>query len=167
MAIGSRTGLSPEEMAERKRLQRAAAQRRYAQKHPEASSDWTKDHPDKAYSYARKWLKKKKEADPAWFEEMKRRKNQQAAESRKRTQLEALQHYGGKCFCCGEKETLFLGLDHIGGGGTQHREETGMRTSAWAKKNGWPPIFQVACHNCNLGRHLNGGICPHQKEQKC
>lgn len=81
--------------------------------------------------------------------------------------VEGLKHYGGdnpRCYCCGESELLLLGLDHIAGGGAKHRKETGMRnTSGWAKNNNWPPIFRVACHSCNLGSHLNGGTCPHQK----
>jgi hypothetical protein len=80
--------------------------------------------------------------------------------------LEALSHYGGeppKCYCCGERLLLLLSLDHINGGGTKHRKETKMtRTCEWAKQNGWPTIFRVACHSCNLGAHLNGGICPHK-----
>jgi hypothetical protein len=38
--------------------------------------------------------------------------------------------------------------------------------SQWAKRNGWPPIFRVACHNCNHGLFRLGGICPHQLKKK-
>ena len=82
---------------------------------------------------------------------------------RKRVFLEAIAYYGqSKCFCCGEREPMFLALDHIYGGGNQHRAEVGGHMAEWAKKNNWPPIFRVACHNCNAGMAKNSGTCPHQ-----
>lgn len=76
-------------------------------------------------------------------------------------------HYGGyKCKCCGELEIKFLTIDHIYGGGTQHRKETkggGKFHYRWITKNNYPKGFQVLCFNCNSGRALNGGICPHEK----
>lgn len=92
---------------------------------------------------------------------------------RKEVVLEALRYYSDgepKCYCCGEDILLLLSLDHIDGGGTKHRKESKItHTSNWAKRNGWPKIFRVACHSCNLGAHLNGGVCPHQKplQKKC
>lgn len=76
---------------------------------------------------------------------------------------EALQRYGRCCYCCGEREPLCLGLDHIEGKGNEHRREIKMRAALWAKRNGWPPLFRVACHSCNLAAHLNGGTCPHKQ----
>lgn len=85
---------------------------------------------------------------------------------RREVALIALTHYSGgtpQCYCCGETALLLLGLDHIKGGGTKHRKQVlGIRMSSWAMKKGWPKIFRVACHSCNLGAHLNGGVCPHQ-----
>ncbi len=81
--------------------------------------------------------------------------------------LEALSRYGGDppvCYCCGENIVMLLGLDHVSGGGNSHRKEYGNpKTSDLARRLGWPPLFRVACHSCNLGSHLNGGTCPHQK----
>jgi hypothetical protein len=34
------------------------------------------------------------------------------------------------------------------------------------RKNGFPEGFQVLCANCNIGRHINGGICPHESNRK-
>lgn len=95
-------------------------------------------------------------------------KSQKESNRRKRIQLEALEHYGGACYCCGETHPMMLALDHINGGGNQHRKEIGvtqgkLRLAEWARNNGWPPIFRVACHSCNFATHLNGGICPHQQ----
>jgi hypothetical protein len=79
-----------------------------------------------------------------------------------------LAHYGGKCACCGESRREFLALDHRNGGGEKHRKELGGASSkemcAWAIKNGFPDIFRILCHNCNMALGCFG-YCPHQKEK--
>lgn len=83
--------------------------------------------------------------------------------SRNKLRLEAINMYGGKCFCCGEKNPIFLALDHIKGNGNQHRKQNKIfQSHVWAKKNKWPLIFRVACHNCNFALYHCDGICPHQ-----
>lgn len=82
---------------------------------------------------------------------------------------EVFMAYGGYiCKCCGETEPLFLCLDHMEGNGNRHRAEIGVsgrgrNIYTWLKKNKFPEGFQVLCHNCNNGKHLNGGVCPHKK----
>jgi len=78
---------------------------------------------------------------------------------------EVLDHYGGICACCGEATLEFLSLDHKNGGGTKHRQELGLRGSgiwAWVKRENFPDMFQVLCHNCNqaIGYY---GSCPHKR----
>lgn len=78
--------------------------------------------------------------------------------------LAALQAYGNECACCGEKIERFLQIDHIGGGGKQHRDAMGSGNAAfyrWLEANNYPPTLQVLCGNCNTGSHINGGTCPH------
>jgi hypothetical protein len=81
--------------------------------------------------------------------------------------------YGGyKCACCGETEPKFLTIDHIFNNGAEHRRELGgvdgngkgysNRVLVWAKQHGYPAGFQVLCMNCNFGKSVNGGICPHK-----
>ena len=81
----------------------------------------------------------------------------------------ALDHYGRQCSCCGETTEVFLQFDHIDGGGNKHRREEkiggGNGLAVWLKRKGWPEGFQVLCANCNLGRHLNDGVCPHNREE--
>lgn len=88
---------------------------------------------------------------------------------------EAYEAYGGyRCACCGETEKTFLTLDHINDDGATWRRSlfgganrgAGLRTYTWCKKNGYPPIFQVLCWNCQHGKRNNGGICPHRKETR-
>ncbi len=59
-------------------------------------------------------------------------------------------------------------LDHINNRGNQHRALHGGRGFSGEKlykfleKNGFPDGFQVLCFNCNVGKHLNNGRCPHE-----
>jgi hypothetical protein len=73
-----------------------------------------------------------------------------------------LQHYGAFCVCCGETTYEFLALDHIAGGGNRHRKQLGSR---WiyneVKRLGFPPDYQVLCHNCNQAKGFYGQ-CPHE-----
>ena len=87
----------------------------------------------------------------------------------------AYQGYGGYCCsCCGETIIEFLTLDHINNDGAHHRRKLcnesrnisatrGRALYRWIVRNDFPPIFQVLCCNCNFGKQINGGVCPHEK----
>jgi hypothetical protein len=78
--------------------------------------------------------------------------------------LEVISHYGGICQCCGESDIRVLTIDHIEGGGKKHRKEVGVGNFYSSLiKNNFPPGFQVLCFNCNSGRSVNHGICPHKE----
>lgn len=75
-----------------------------------------------------------------------------------------INHYSnGKnnCNCCGEKTFLFLEIDHINGSGRKHLKQIGMHIHSWLIQNNFPKGFQVLCSNCNKGKYLNKGVCPH------
>lgn len=76
---------------------------------------------------------------------------------------EVIAHLGGKCVCCGETEFTFLCVDHVNNDGNAHRRVIGNEICSWLKRNCYPPGFQILCRNCNYGKHLNGGVCPHQR----
>lgn len=86
-------------------------------------------------------------------------------ESRARNRLvkqQAMDAYGGCCMCCGIKELVFLAIDHIDGGGNQHRKRLRINNMyLWLRKEGYPEGFQVLCHNCNFAKRL--GKCPHKE----
>ena len=75
------------------------------------------------------------------------------------------EHYGNKCECCGETEMVFLTIDHINNDGYQDKKRgiTGGRLYTRIIKENFPSIYRVLCWNCNCGRRLNNGICPHKK----
>jgi hypothetical protein len=94
--------------------------------------------------------------------------DEQRRAARQKGRLEALQAYSSEtpsCACCGEQMLVFLSLDHVNGGGGRQRKETGGGGFyTWLRRHDYPAGFQVLCHNCNLGRQINGGTCPHQEE---
>lgn len=86
--------------------------------------------------------------------------------NREKLRNDILQHYGGKCVCCGEAAYEFLAIDHIDGNGNAHRRAIGQSNLyRWIRKNGYPDNFQVLCHNCNNAKGFYG-YCPHQKVDK-
>ena len=85
--------------------------------------------------------------------------------------LKVMNCYGGECaVCCHEVNIDLLTIDHINGGGGKHMAELGLDGHVfyvWLRKNKFPSGYRTLCFNCNLGRSVNGGICPHQiKEVK-
>jgi len=83
-----------------------------------------------------------------------------------------IDYYGGKCLCCGEDGLSFLTIDHINEDGAEHRRGIASNFNSrvpggdhfyrWLESNNFPDGFQTLCYNCNIGKHLNGGACPHR-----
>jgi hypothetical protein len=83
--------------------------------------------------------------------------------------LKVFAHYGTACQCCGQTGEAFLTIDHVNNGGDKHRRELfGTNTGGsafyrWLVKQNYPKEYQLLCWNCNCGRRINGGICPHRE----
>ncbi|MEK7112983.1 MAG: hypothetical protein AAB875_06755 [Patescibacteria group bacterium] len=121
-----------------------------------ASKKFAKNNTKKVVDWVKKWRIKNPE-----------KANHYSRECARRRRLECLYHYGGKvprCVCCGENEINFLVLDHKNNDGAKHRKLVGTGTSMflWVKRNNFPNMFQVLCHNCNMAKGFYG-ICPHKK----
>ena len=93
-----------------------------------------------------------------------------ARESHRKRRRLVLEHYGKRCMCCGETEEAFLTVDHVHGGGNEHRRQLGhgkivgsSRFYAYLVREGFPAGFQLLCHNCNFAKSHNPGGCPHGK----
>lgn len=92
----------------------------------------------------------------AAYEKKRRRVNPDYDSSKKartKVKLEVLRHYGGgqlQCAGCPFTDYRALTLDHINGGGNQHRKGkgSGVQFYRWLKKNGYPDGIQVLCMNC-------------------
>ena len=79
-----------------------------------------------------------------------------------RRRLAVIAGYGGKCICCGESDEVFLTVEHVNGGGRQHRKG---RCSDWLYKlildGNFPPEYTILCMNCNWATR-KGKPCPHK-----
>lgn len=67
-------------------------------------------------------------------------------------------HYGKKCNCCGETNSKFLTLDHKNNDGYLDKNKDIYRS---AVNNNYPDTLQLLCFNCNCGKSVNRGVCPH------
>lgn len=92
--------------------------------------------------------------------------------AREKIRKEILSYYSNdklECACCGEDEYEFLSIDHINNDGAEHRREInvkgGMDMYMWIKKNEFPNIFQILCHNCNWLKRHPSGICIHKRKE--
>lgn len=74
-----------------------------------------------------------------------------------------LDAYGHACACCGERERLFLTVDHVNNDGAEHRKTFNGDLYKWLIRQGFPDGFQILCFNCNMGKYRNGGVCPHHQ----
>ena len=122
--------------------------------------------------YQKKWNKENREKKNAWARKRYHLKSQEWKDEkvrinkarRKTNRLEALEHYGGKCTCCGEDTVEFLCFDHINNDGKEHRKKMSDKSiAAWLKRNGYPKDIQILCHNCNIADGVYGQ-CPHKRK---
>ena len=68
-----------------------------------------------------------------------------------RLRKQAMDAYGGpRCSGCEEDDPEVLEIDHINGGGNEHRREIGQSNIyLWLRENGYPEGFRVLCPTCN------------------
>jgi hypothetical protein len=98
------------------------------------------------------------EEELAYNRKYKLENKERLAEHNKRKRMElrvdVLSHYSPEMCCdvCKENNIEFLAIDHINGGGADHRRRCPSSESMYRdiKKSGYPDGFRVLCHNCNL-----------------
>lgn len=77
-----------------------------------------------------------------------------------KVKLEVLSHYGSgilACSQCGYSDIRALSIDHVNGGGRQHRASIkGYHIYAWLRKNSYPEGYQVLCMNCQFIKKVEG-----------
>jgi hypothetical protein len=92
---------------------------------------------------------------------------QKAVLYRRQRKLLVLKHYSkGKkprCRCCKVTTLAFLTLDHIKGRGNKDREKFGEGATFYQAliRRRFPKGFQVLCGNCQMGKLIHHGFCPH------
>jgi hypothetical protein len=137
-------------------------------------AEWRKKNKDRARAISRdsyrRHVVKKLAANKRYYLANRERLKAIAIARHRRLKDEAFAAYGGYvCVCCGEGTREFLQLDNKNNDGAKHRKEVGPnRVYYWLKNHGYPPIMQVLCANCNMGKRMNGGVCPHEaKSARC
>ena len=120
--------------------------------------DYRKNNKDKINKSQSKWRENNRELANRLSRESKKRYEKKAKKA-------VFENYGKKCSCCGESNLLFLSIDHINGGGTKHRKRIREKITTWLYRNNFPKGYQTLCFNCNWGKHINNGICPHKEIQ--
>jgi len=115
----------------------------------------------------KQWIEQRKREDPLF----QKKENTRLRKLKIKQRFIVLSYYSNRttdegnptCNCCGEDIIQFLEIDHINGDGNKHRKELGYdRIEGWLIRNNFPEGFQVLCCNCNKGKQLNGGKCPHE-----
>ena len=88
-------------------------------------------------------------------------------ERRERKKIHVLNHFGGRCVCCGTTTKEFLSMDHINGDGYIDRK-LGDGDHIWdrIKRDNYPNTFQVLCFNCHAAK-THYGYCPHSMLNNC
>lgn len=77
-----------------------------------------------------------------------------------------LDHYGRYCACCKESTEFFLSVDHVNNDGYLDKDSNGRRVNGGRLYRkivvaDYPETYQILCMNCNYGKMMNNGICPH------
>ena len=135
----------------------------------ERKADYYQKNKEHLREKQRKWREENREVHRAygrqWAKENRARMNATHKAYNKRLRKEAIELYGGKCACCGERVIEFLAFDHINGNGKKHRGRCG--SSGFYKrlldyKNSF---IRILCHNCNLSLGFYG-YCPHDNSKR-
>ncbi len=76
---------------------------------------------------------------------------------------EVIDKYGGECACCSISDYEFLAIDHVMGGGYEHRKTVGSAQLVrdLLSKDNIDPDYRLLCHNCNSSFGYYG-YCPHK-----
>lgn len=114
---------------------------------------YARDHPDQMRRYKQRW----RANNPG-------KGNRASREEHRRLRHEIIAGYGGVCVHCGDDRWQVLTIDHINGGGTQHRKEVAKTSGGfyrWLRDQGFPrDEYRLLCYNCNCARAHAGGLPP-------
>lgn len=142
----------------------------YKQRHAQYSRNYRSRLGDE---YRERMLKRRAQMiasmTPDELRVFRKRESEKTARLNAKTRREVYAAYGGKCACCGEATEAFLSIDHVNNDGAKMRRagihRAGAQFYQWLRLQGFPEGFQLLCMNCNVGKHRNGGVCPHQISQ--
>jgi hypothetical protein len=106
--------------------------------------------------------------DGVYFWQCRACSNERKKAFSRNQRLTCLTHYSNgtlRCACCREQGLHFLCIDHVNNDGAEHRRSIGGAVGntffAWLVRHNFPEGFQVLCYNCNNGKRVHDGVCPH------
>jgi hypothetical protein len=133
--------------------------------------DWRDANREKSREHSRNWRNRKlANGSPEEVAAIRAAESAKTKRNQDRCRDQVFNAYGGyKCNCCGETERMFLSIDHVNNDGAEERKSGKYRGSGtgfyvWLRKSNFPSGYQVLCMNCQIGKHKNGGVCPHQQK---
>lgn len=134
---------------------------RSSQKYKDWLKKYMSENKDRLRDNVRRWRSKP---------ETKIKENARQVQYRQTLKKLIYKKYGNECKCCGEQNLIFLTIDHVNNDGYLERDPSGKRTGGRSLYNkiiaeDYPDRFQLLCMNCNFGKSINKGICPHRLEE--
>ena len=111
----------------------------------EVHQRWVQEHQEQQKEYKRKYYLEHRERN-------KLRNREYSVRYHHRQKIEVLSHYSNSdipcCLVCGEGRIACLSIDHIHGGGYQHRKSLMGNFYSWLKRQEYPEGYQTLCMNC-------------------
>jgi len=118
----------------------------------------TKEKKYKEYEIKRGKTKKRKDYLKNYYQNHKDYFKNYMKKVHEKERLKVFRHYGKKCELCSQRKEEVLTIDHINGGGVNHRKKVGGNIYYWLIKNKFPKGFRTLCYNCNCSMvKLNKG----------
>ena len=162
--------LTAEELKRQRNREASARYReRNREKFNQRMRDWREANRDKDREHKREHRNRKiANGTPEEVAALRAAESAKTKRNQDRCRDEVYSAYGGyRCNCCNETERMFLSIDHVNNDGAKERRSGkysggGSAFYNWLRKNDFPKGYQVLCMNCQIGKHKNGGVCPHQ-----
>ena len=140
--------------------------------HKSIAAGWAKKNKRKVAADARKRYRESPEkhrtATAKWRKDHREAEKKRARDRFRNLHAVCIEGLGAACACCGEPRRTMLEIDHIGGGGNEHRRRSGGSVGTYNEiiLSGFPRNrFQVLCANCNQSKRRNIGVCEHASER--
>lgn len=150
----------------------------FREQHPNYNKEWAQNHIDNikqaqhkyAFTHRQERNKNTREWEKRNPEKALIRKISGVKKDKNNLRHDVLSYYSNgrmSCECCGEQIERFLTIDDADDFHHSYKQKigTGIRFYRWLRKNNYPYGYRVLCFNCNSGRDLNNGICPHKDPQ--